>query len=749
MRILVYFTAGFAAACGLSAYVLQNTWLLLCMLICLLAVAVCLLLRTKASRIAMVLAIGAFAGFYWMQLYQDTYLSRLERFDNQTVTATVEITDYSYETYNGIAASGKIELEGKSYKLRLYVDDHDALCPGDRLEGRLLLQATTAGGAAESDYYQGNGLFLVGYVEAGSRLTKASDLQPAYYPVALRKAVLEQIDRCFPQDTLAFARALLLGDTGGLTYGEDTAYKLSGIRHVVAVSGLHVSILFSMLYMLAGKKRFATAVLGIPGLLLFAAVVGFTPSVLRACGMQLIMILALLLNKDYDPPTALAASVLLILVISPMSIYSVSFQLSAGCMVGIFLFCQRLQEWILSGKLGKHAKGKGLLARVIRWCAGTVSVTLSAMFVTTPLCAFYFGVISLVGILTNLLCLWAISAVFYGIMLSCALGAVWLSGGQAVAAGISLLIRMVQLISKGLAAIPFGAVYTRSGYIVAWLAVSYAALILFLLAKNKRPLLLSCSIVLSLFVAIGASRAEPVVGGYLVTVLDVGQGQAVHLRCGTRNYLVDCGSTDGEIAADAAASSLLSQGITRLDGVIVTHYDADHVNGVEMLLSRISVQTLYLPDVADDTGFRAALEATCPDRIVWVRQDFRLSRDDWSISVFTGELGKEGNESSLSVLFQREKCDILITGDRSARNEGALLDRIRLPQLELLVTGHHGSDSSTSMRLLWDTRPAAAAISVGADNYYNLPAQQTLDRLQWADCRILRTDLQGDIHFRR
>ena len=97
---------------------------------------------------------------------------------------------------------------------------------------------------------------------------------------------------------------MLLGDSTALTHKENDVFKISGIRHIVAVSGLHISILFSLVYITFGKNRFLTAIIGIPALLLFAAMAGFTPSVIRACIMQILMILAMLINREYDPPSA-------------------------------------------------------------------------------------------------------------------------------------------------------------------------------------------------------------------------------------------------------------------------------------------------------------------------------------------------------------------------------------------------------------------------------------------------------------
>ena len=749
LRILLFLTLGFASACATAAYFPGAVLLFGSCIAAFLAAILCLLIRKKPAVLAFVILLGAAFGFVWMQSYEDHYLARLDGYNGQTVSAEVTVTDYSYETYYGISADGKIQLDGKSYKIRLYINDLEELSPGDRLAGQFELQTTTADGAAESDYLQGMGMFLVGYAQEKLRLEKAEELTYRYYPAALRMRILQLLDQCFPGDTLAFARALLLGDTRQLTYTEDTAYKISGIRHVVAVSGLHISILFSLVYAAVGKRRVLTALLGIPVLILFAAVAGFTPSVVRACTMQCLMILAMLVKKEYDPPTALAAAVLLILLCNPMSVLSVSLQLSVGSMAGIFLFAGRIQNHITAGKIGQAVKGKSLRAKVVRWCVMSVSVTLGAMSLTTPLCAYYFGTVSIVGILTNLLCLWMVSFVFYGIMLSCIVGALWTTGGRLVAGAVSILIRIVKGISGALSGLPFAAVYMCSEYIVFWLILCYCLLGLFLLRRKKRPLVLVASIVLSLILAIGASCLEPVVGNYLVTVMDVGQGQCVLLRCGDRNYLVDCGGAHGEETADKAATLLLSQGILALDGIIVTHYDADHVNGVEYLMQRVPAAALYLPDAPDNTGFRSELTDAFESSICWISTDAQLSDGDWRIVIFAGDAEKAGNESSLSVLFQRQNCDILITGDRSVQMEDALLDRWELPQLELLVVGHHGSASSTGFRLLSQTQPAYAAISVGEDNRYGHPTEQALARLERAGCKVLRTDRDGDINFGR
>ena len=232
----------------------------------------------------------------------------------------------------------------------------------------------------------------------------------------MRYGILRRLEALFPESTAPLAKALLLGDDFDLDYETDIAFKLSGIRHIIAVSGLHVAMLYSLLRVVSLNRRWLTALLGFPALYLFAAAAGFTPSVSRACMMVGLMMLAQLIEREYDPPTALAFAALVMLVKNPLVITSISFQMSFACVAGIQLFDAPISGWFIA-KLGAP-KGKGLRAFVKRWFITSVSISLSAIILTTPISAYYFGTISLVGVLTNLLTLWAVSLSFYGIVVS-------------------------------------------------------------------------------------------------------------------------------------------------------------------------------------------------------------------------------------------------------------------------------------------------------------------------------------------
>ncbi len=739
----MWFAIGFAAACGFGAYA-AGSWLwILCL--CALILAAGLLLWSKGCkriRIPGLLSLGLAVGLLWNFAFTALELSPLDAYDGEVLELTITATDCAWETDYGQALDGKVTLEGREYAIRAYINSSEEIAPGDTVTGTFLLERTFVGANAQY-YHRGNGIYLLAYPNSEISHQKAASVPLSLYPALWRADFLALIDRLFPADAAGFARALVLGDRSGIDYALDTAFSISGISHVISVSGLHVSILFALIYLLSGRNRWLCALLGIPALAIFAAVVGFTPSITRACIMQGLMLLAMLWDRDYDSPTALAFAALCILAANPLAITSVSFQLSFGCMVGIFGFSERIYNWILAGK--EH---KGFLGGIKRWFAASVSITVGANLVTVPLVALYFGNVSLIGIVTNLVTLWLISFLFYGILLACVLGLVLPAAGMAVAWVAAWGIRLVIWLSTALSQIPFAAVYTVSPYIVAWLVALYALILCFLHLKKKKVLLLAGCALGLLCLCLVASWAEPKLDACRVTVLDVGQGQAIVLQTPNRAFLVDCGGDSEEVAADTVAEYLQSQGIFCLDGIILTHYDKDHVGGIPNLLTRMQTKAVFLPRADDQEELAAEIIAQAGELGLYVDSDMLVRFDDCEIRLFGPENDAGGNENSICVLFQAGNCDILITGDRGTEGELALLSH-ELPELEVLIAGHHGAATSTSQALLDALHPEYVFLSVGRDNRYGHPKQEVLDRLAAAGCKVCRTDLQGTILYRR
>ena len=360
---------------------------------------------------------------------------------------------------------------------------------------------------------------------------------------------------------------------------------------------------------------------------------------------------------------------------------------------------------------------------------------------TTPIAAYYFGTVSLVGVLGNLLTLWAVSLSFYGIVLALFLSLFWHSGAVFIAKLASFAMEYVTGVAGFLSRLPLAAVYTASIYIVLWLIFVYILLILFLRSENRYPLVLSCCAVLGLCLALLISWTEYRFSDTHFTALDVGQGQCLILHCEGRTFLIDCGGSNDEIAANTAADTLLSRGVTCVDGIILTHGDRDHAGGLSYLLERMDTEFIMVP-AASGIFIRG-------ENVIEVEDDLSITLDSGKITVFGPTFSPESNENSLCILFERENCAILVTGDRSRMGELMLMQDHPLPEVDLLLAGHHGSKNSTSEALLNAVSPETVFISVGRDNAYGHPAPELMQRLESFGCIVYRTDLHGNLIFRR
>ena len=746
MRKLLWFTVGYTAATALYAYCFSGTVLMMLAFVFIPLGAFLIWIPKSICKIIALVLLGLGFGFGYCHGYDSTLLFGAKNLDEKTLAVSVEATDYSFYTNYSYAVDGKVEIDGRNYKIRLYLENGENVKPGDVLKGNVEFRYTAEGAKKSSTYHKGEGIFLLGYGEKEMSLKACSRIPDRYFAAVLRKSISDRITSLFSEDTSAFAKALLLGDDSEISFSDNIAFQRSGIRHVIAVSGLHVSILFSVVYFFTGRRRLLTLLLGLPVLGIFAAVAGFTPSVVRACVMQALIILAVAVNKEYDRITALAFAVLCMLIVNPLTVTSVSLQLSVGSMVGIFLFSDPVRSYFMNEKRFGKIKRKTAKGKLIRWFFGSISVSVSAMSVTLPLCAFYFGAVSVIGIVTNLLTLWVITYIFIGIVAACILSSVWLPLGAFAAWLIAWPIRYVLWTARLLSRIPFGSLYTESPYTILWLAVSFALTILFLLCKKRPVILFSMALVCFYALSAFASWIEPMINQYYVSVLDVGQGQCVLIQSKNEVYMVDCGSSS-ENAAEISYHAMAARGIYKLDGLILTHYDSDHCNGIFDLVDVMDVDMLYLPDTEPDNKYRENLECT-EIPIHWMEEELTVSCGTGTISIIPPKTKQKGNESSLCILFQAENCDILITGDRDEEGEKALLHQYNIPDIEVLVAGHHGAATSTGVTLLNRTKPEVVVISVGAENRHGHPDGETIERLNQMGCVVRRTDLEGTITIR-
>ena len=749
MRKLMWFVLGYALGIAGAIWVLDRKWhLIYATSLFLLSLGLGLICSPGLYRKITSYIVGGIAVALLCFFIFDSYqIDKAREQDGEEIELEILVLDYGSVSNDRSYAIGEIQLSDTSHKLIFFLNEEMDLCPGDRVCGEFYLSYTGHKAEGGSTYF-GEGIYLKAYATGDCYLRFEKEITFNILAAKLRHTLTNHIDNIFPCDVKGFARALLLGDSTGLSKAENNNFQNSGIRHIIAVSGLHISILFSFVHEFLGKRKYMTAIIGIPVLILFAALAGFTPSAVRACIMQILMIGSMLLNKQYDPPTSLAFAVLVILGADPLAMTSIGFQLSVASVLGIFLFSSKINRYITSREwLGKFS-GKGRKARLKRMFASSASTSLSAMVFTIPLSAYYFGTVCTIGIISNLLTLWAVTYIFCGLIISIILSLVFAPLGVGAAWVLAWLMRYVLWISGLLAFIPFSVVSAENWYIVTFLGFSYLLVFIMLFSKEKKVAFLVGCLAFSFAVSILLSVLESNQDRFSMTVLDVGQGQCILLQSGDQCYIVDCGGTSAEGAADLAARTLRTQGIGHVDGLILTHYDHDHAGGVESLLSQISVDRLYLPDAQTDESICLWLQEEYPEKIEWVNRKDYLHLDHAIITLVPPENDAIGNNACTSILFQAENCDILITGDLQAKGEAHLMRSVNLPEVEILVAGHHGADDSTTMALLKEVNPATVVISVGEENNFGHPHISLLHRLEIFGCKVWRTDENGTITFR-
>lgn len=748
MRKLCWFcipfcTAAFIACCGLPAPLIVG-------LICAgLGVVLSFLKKLPLC----LLCLGAAVGLCWFHGYTQLVRAPAEALAGQTLSFSAIVTDYPRET-----SVGRLGIEARLHlpnapdpTVLLYTDSSAAtIIPGDTIYGTAQFRLTASNNDDRSLYYEARGIFLRASVSSPLSI-QHPETPPVYAWGAYAAHALQQsVANIFPKDVSGLISAILTGDKSDLGDYTYSCLQRSGAAHVVAVSGLHVSFFAALLSLLFRRRSKLGAVLSIAIIFLFAAVAGFTPSVLRAAVMISATLLAPLFNREEDRPTTLAAALFTLLTCNPYAIQSVSLQLSFSAVAGIYAVTQPLYRAMTrSLSSGGSILRKGL-RRVYRIFAANLSLTLGALLLTSPLTAWYFGSVSLVSPLTNLLILWAVSFLFSASLLLSLLGLLFPAIASFLALPIAFLGRWVLWCTRIFSDFPFASLSTDSIYLCAWLVFVYILIIFVAVRRYRRAVFPVSAAVITLCAALILTRTSMTSSPLTITMLDVGQGQCIVLRSGQHTALIDCGGNDTN-AGDTAANYLQSMGISQLDLLILTHCHDDHANGAAELLTRVDVSSIVLPELTAGNSLEQeeiVSLALDQDAEVTFLSDNRSTYFGESVLTLYAPLGDGGvNEEGLFVLASCGEFDVLVTGDANAFSESLLLKYNSLPDIEVLCAGHHGSAGSTGELLLDTLNPETCLISVG-QNTYGHPSPETLARLAQRNIEIYRTDRMGNLTIR-
>lgn len=733
VRKLLWFAVGFLIASIAAVYYsILSVWIALAFLA---ASAVLLLCKLPAVRAGAIVLLGIAVGMAWCAGYHAAVQSRIDRIDGRPGRTELLVLQQPTKTRYGSQMQAYAKVDQQLYRTVAYFpDEGPSVRPGDTVVCTGKLQKTPVFGNDGSDLYlRANGIVFLLRAKEIQSIETPDRISLRCLPAAWAFALKENLRAAIPGDASGLFLALVTGDRSEISEAFRANMSIAGVYHAISLSGMHVSLLVGIIMLLFGRRKKLALLLGVPSVIAFVLLSGVSAATVRAAIMQIILLLAPFFRREYDPLTSLSAALLLLLAQNPWCVANWGFQLSFLSTLGIVLFVPRIYE-ALTPKRWRY----GVVTAPLRYITGSAAVSLCATVCSMPLLVAYFGHISLVLLPANILVLWAITICFAG-GIAVAFLAFFLPGvSSALGWALAWVFRYLYWVISRLAALPFAAVYTSTPMLLLAALIAYLVLFLTLLVRIPIWQGLCCAALLSAL-CVGLHFTEPSPDG--ITALDVGQGQCIVCVADGKTVMIDCGGDP--TAGDTAAGFLRMYGITKLDALVLTHFDTDHVNGVSALTECVSVERVYLPANAPESNAKDALLGSLKTaKIVPSFVDTVTELPQFGITIFPPLNAGSDNESGLCVLASHGGVDALITGDLPSEQERALLRAYDLPDLEVFVAGHHGAKTSTSASLLAALRPEIVLISVGK-NAYGHPADEMVRRVERFGAKAYRTDENG------
>ncbi len=757
MRPVFLAAAGFATALFISEFI--GAYALIPVGVCALFSLAFYLLRRKnvtprerCLKLSMA-ACAALVGAVWHLLFTVFFYSPAVGLVGERGEYEAIVRDYSKHYDYGSSVEVELDGAGANARVRLWVPHHIDLRPGDRLifDGKLDTPDSTPNFDFLS-YYRSRRVFLDGEVTEVVAVEAANHTPLRFIPAVIRHALGEKFAKLYSGDDLAMIRALCLGDRSAMGESLRFAVRAGGLSHLLAISGLHITLLCGALVAgFRGRRRgkLGASLFAMLAALMFILVCGAPASAARAFIMHGFLLLAVAIRRDDDPLTALGASLLLLLVINPYAISDLGLQLSFLATLGLLLHFGKARAWT-STRITKRVRAAlpKPLRKPFAALVDAVLVTLISNLYTAPLIAYNFGSLPLYGVVANLPALVLMPIVLVGGLLSGLMSFVAMPAAHAVAGFVSPFIQTLRGVAYLFARMPFALVDMGSPYNILALALGYTLIIIWRATPDRKHGKLCTTLAAAAFV-LSFSLGE--VGRRLdalnVSVLDVGQGQSILLTSNGRAALVDCGGDCYEGAGCQAAEALMLQGRREVDTLILTHYHADHTNGIADLLRFTTVKRVYAPPPEDDETVLELLASHGAEITFVDKEDVELEFADAALTICRPVQRSSENESGVAIRASYGGFDMFITGDLGTSSEKILIERYPLNAIEVIVAGHHGSKYSTSDEYLDRLYPQAALISVGY-NTYGHPARDTLSRLDAHGLDIYRTDLGGRLTVR-
>ncbi len=571
------------------------------------------------------------------------------------------------------------------------------------------------------------------------------------------RAVLGRGLERFPQER-GVLQALLLGYREDLPELLRRDFAATGTVHIFAISGAHVgmvSVLLAGLLRMLGVPLTKWFPFLMPMLIAYTIITGAATSAIRACVMASLLLAGPFLHRRPDVLSALASAAMAILLVSPAQLADLGFLLSftaVGSLVAVQpIFDTAIGRWLRRDEWIAEEGGR-LLNRSSRaageWLLRSGSVSVSAWIGTMPMTAYFFNLFSPVALLMNLV----VIPTAFGILLT---GVMSLAVSPWSGVGSEVFNHAAQFMAGALswtiqwaADMPGGHWFVRTPPgegLAAWYAVMVATSIL---GRSRRGAMVAGLLLLG---AMAAGWSAHDANRCRVSVLDVGEGNAVLVQARRERILVDAGPFS---QAEETLRLLRREGVNRLDALVLTHSDAQHVGAASWLMGELPVKELWLPNALWPSPLMREIETAAQAAGIPVRRIAAGDSGQWPGSLYWEALWPSGaaemkraDDVSLVLRVARYGSSVLLAGDLGGEQEAALARTWRGALASVvLVAGRHGDAGATSVDWLDAVRPHDVILSAGAHAEGRHPDRKMLERVSERNIRIWRTDLQGTIH---
>jgi len=553
--------------------------------------------------------------------------------------------------------------------------------------------------------------------------------------------------------------ALVLARKEGVGPELREQFALSGTAHLLAISGFHVGVVAGVLFTLvraSGLSRERGALLAAAGSWIYVLSIGAPHAAARAATLVAFLAASRLRGRPVHPAGALAAAALIMMVLDPGAPASISFQLSFAGAAGLV--------W-LRAPLARQLRNR-VGDRIPRGVQDAVVAGVAATLATTPLVAWHFDRISLVGIPATLVVGPVIALAIPGIFAALVLDVAIPPLGLFLAGAVSFLLLLVEGFVGWSAALPWASPWVSRQTMVALVAGAGAtALLLRSVPGSRMRPGVRRGVVVAGALAVWVVLPLPgrIAGGGVLTLsfLDVGQGDAITLRTpGGRWIVVDAGprGPGWDAGARVVLPHLRQGGARRIELMVLTHPHLDHVGGAGALLKGMEVGRVADPGLPSAGSFYLELLGLAlEDRTGW----WPLQAGDlWEVDgvelrvlhpvAGADTLAPSHGANSLSVILEVRFGEFraLLTGDAPEEIEEMLSAAGAISPVQVLKVGHHGSRTSTGWELLARAEPEVAVIPAGRGNSFGHPHPNVVERLERAGVRLFRTDRDGTVTIR-